>query len=86
MITFSKWQEAYNRLSCPVCGRKPLHTPTGVDYCGHPEMDLLLEEAHERLLAEESASQPRLVKPFSPGVKPVLKVGRKADPDSESTK
>lgn len=79
---FRKRQEAYSKLTCPVCGCKPTLTPCSQDSCGHPELESLIEEAEERLIAEERESEPRLINPFAKGGKVALKVTASTNTDS----
>lgn len=77
-----KQQEAYSKLTCPICGCKPVITSSGLESCGHPELERLINETDERLLAEERNSEPHLIKPFAKGGKVTLKVTASSRTDS----
>lgn len=83
---FRKRQEAYSKLSCPICGCKPTLTPYSEEFCGHPELERLIEETEERLLMEERESEPRLIKPFAKGGKVTLEVTTSSNADSNRRK
>ena len=79
-------QEAYSKLTCPICGCTPTLTPYSEQSCGHPELERLIEETEERLLMEEQESEPRLIKPFTKGGKVTLKVTTSSSTNSNRTK
>ena len=81
-----KRQEAYSKLTCPICGCTPTLTPYSEQSCGHPELERLIEETEDRLLMEEQESEPRLIKPFTKGGKVTLKVTTSSSTNSNRTK
>lgn len=62
---FLKMQEKYNKLSCPICGCKPVLTPNGSESCAHEELERLMNEVENQLLQEERESEPRRINPFA---------------------
>ena len=62
---FFKLQEEYSKLSCPICGCRPVLTPEGSESCAHEELERLMNEVEDRLKQEERNSEPRRIKPFA---------------------
>lgn len=61
----------YAKIKCPVCGKSPSleissYKEFSVNYCGHHEVEPLMEEADQRCVAKSGAEAPRTVRLVPP--------------------
>lgn len=64
----------YAKIKCPICGKSPSLVVLSRDKfytrsCGHPEVELLTEEADRKCIASLNAGMPRSVRFVPPSEK-----------------
>lgn len=61
----------YAKIKCPVCGNSPRleissYKEFSVNFCGHHEVEPLIEEADQRCVAKSGAEAPRTMRLVPP--------------------